>query len=160
MFTDEQFTALVKKYIDTVFRVAFSYLKNREDADDIVQNVFLKLHSHTKPFENEEHIRYWLTRVTINECKNLLRAPWRQTESFEDYAKSLTFDAPMYSDIFHSVMALPKRYRMALYLYYYEGYSTVEISHIMRIPKGTVCTNLTRGRELLKKTLQEADSNV
>lgn len=157
MFTDEQFTVLVKKYIDTVFRLAFSYLKNREDADDIVQNVFLKLYCQRTAFEGETHIRNWLLRVTINECKNCLRTPWRKAESFEEYAGSLSFEMPEHSALFHAVMSLPKRYRMPLYLHYYEGYNTNETAKLLQIPKGTVCTNLKRGREMLKKLLQECD---
>lgn len=160
MFTDAQFTGLVKKYIDTVFRLAFSYLKNREDADDVVQNVFLKLYRQKRAFDSEDHIKHWLIRVTVNECKSLLRAPWRQTESFEDYAATLSFQNPERSALFYAVMALPKKYRLPIYLYYYEGYSTADLAEILRIPKGTVCVNLKRGREMLKKSLQEAESYV
>lgn len=160
MFTDEQFTCLVRRYIDTVFRVAFNYLKSPADADDITQNVFEKLLREKKPFESDEHIRNWLIRVTINECKKVLRSPWRRVESFDDYARTLTFDNPAHSDLFHAVMALPKKYRVAIYLHYYEGYSTAEIAGIMHIPKNTVCSYLKRGREMLKKTLQEADDYV
>jgi len=157
MFTDTQFTALAEKYIDTVFRLAFSYLKNCDDANDIVQNVFLKLYCQRKPFDGEPHIRNWLIRVTINECKNCLRASWRRDESFEEYAGSLSFDAPEHNALFHAVMSLPKRYRLPLYLHYYEGYSTTETAQILKMPKGTVCTNLKQGREMLKELLQECD---
>ena len=156
MFTDTEFTGLVKKYIDTVFRLAFSYLKSREDAEDVVQNVFLKLHRQNKPFDGEDHIRHWLIRVTVNECKTLLRAPWRQSESFEEYAATLSFTDPERSALFYAVMDLPKKYRLPIYLYYYEGYSTAELAEILRMPKGTVCVNLKRGRELLKQLLEEA----
>ena len=160
MFTDEQFTRLAKKYIDTVFRVALNYLKSGADADDVTQNVFLKLWKEKKPFDSEEHIRNWLIRVTINECKSMLRAPWRSAENFEDYARTLTFVTPEHSELFYAVMELPKKYRMPIYLYYYEGYSTDEVSSILSIPRATVATQLRRGRELLKTFLQEADANV
>lgn len=157
MLTNEEFTALVKKYIDMVFRVAFSYLKNRDDAEDVVQNVFLKLLQESKSFGSEDHIRYWLIRVAVNECKTLLRFPWHQHESFEDYAASMSFPSPEHGDLFFAVMDLPKKYRMPIYLYYYEGYSTAEVADILKIPKGTVCVNLKRGRELLKNQLLEDD---
>lgn len=159
MSTDEQYTDLVKKYIDTVFRAAFSCLKNREDADDVTQNVFLKLYRRQEPFDSEDHIRFWLIRVTVNECRILLRAPWRQTESFEDYAAGLSFQTPEHSALFYAVMDLPKKYRMPIYLHYYEGYATAELASLLGMPKGTVCTNLKRGRELLKKSLQEEYEN-
>lgn len=157
MFTEAQFTGLVKKYIDTVFRLAFSYLKHRQDAEDATQNVFLKLHRQTKPFDSEDHMKHWLIRVTVNECKSMLRAPWRQSESFEEYAATLSFRDPERSTLFYAVMALPKKYRLPIYLYYYEGYSTAELADILKMPKGTVCVNLKRGRELLKQSLEEAE---
>ena len=160
MFTDEQFTCLARKYIDTVFRVAFNYLKSAADADDVTQNVFLKLWKERKPFDSEEHIRNWLIRVTINECKTLLRSPWRNAENIDDYARTLQFETQEHSELFYAVMELPGKYRMPIYLYYYEGYSTEEISSILSIPRATVATQLRRGRELLKTFLQGADEYV
>lgn len=160
MFTDEQFTFLAKKYIDTVFRVAVNYLKSGADADDVTQNVFLKLWKEKKPFDSEAHVKNWLIRVTINECKNLLRSPWRKTEDFEDYARTLSFVTPEHSELFYAVMDLPKKYRMPIYLYYYEGYSTEETAEILGIPKATVATHLRRGRQMLRNILQEVDANV
>lgn len=160
MLTNEQFTCLAEKYIDTVFRVAFNYLKSSADADDATQNVFLKLLKERKPFESEAHVKHWLIRVTVNECKNLVRSKWWKAESFEEYASTLTFDEPGHSDLFYAVMDLPKKYRLPIYLHHYEGYSTEEVAQILKIPRGTVCIQLKRGRELLKKTLTEVDDNV
>lgn len=160
MFTDEQFTYLAKKYIDTVFRVTLNYLKSCTDADDVTQNVFLKLWKEKKPFDSEEHIRYWLVRVTINECKSILRSPWHRAENFDDYARTLSFPSPEHSELFCAVMELPRKYRLPIYLYYYEGYSTEEVGTMLSIPRATVATQLRRGRELLKTFLQEADEYV
>lgn len=74
--TNEQFTVYAKKYIDTVFRVAFNYLGSRADADDVTQNVFLKLLEAEKNFESDDHVKNWLIRVTVNECHNLVRSHW------------------------------------------------------------------------------------
>lgn len=160
MLTNEQFTSCVQRYIDTVYRVAFNCIKSAADADDVTQNVFLKLLKTNTPFENQEHIRNWLIRVTINECKNLVRTRWWRHESYEDYAATLTFDDPVHSDLFYAVMELPKKYRLPIYLHYYEEYSTQEIADILKISKNTVCTQLKRGRELLKKTLTEVEEYV
>ena len=160
MLTNEQFTCYAKKYIDTVFRLALNYVKNGADADDVTQNVFLKLLKEPKPFESDDHVRYWLIRVTINECKKALRSPWRSAENFEDYAGKLSFVTPEHSELFYAVMGLPKKYRIPIYLYYYEEYSTEEIAVMLKIPQATVCTQLKRGREMLRKILQEVDSNV
>lgn len=157
MLTNEQFTCYAERYIDTVFRVAYNYLKSSVDADDVTQNVFFKLLKEKKSFEGEEHVKNWLIRVTINECKNLVRSRWWKAESFEDYAATLVFDNPSHTELFYAVMELPQKYRMPIYLHYYEEYSTQEIAEILKIPKNTVCTNLRRGRELLRKSLQEAN---
>ena len=159
MFTNQQYTCLVKKYIDTVFRVALSYTKNPADAEDITQNVFLALLREQKPFDSEEHIRAWLIRVAVNEGKKWLRSPWRRHISFEEYAAMLPDAADTERDILYAVMALPRKYRLPIYLYYYEEYSTQEIGDILKLPKGTVCTYLSRGREMLKLSLQEDEKN-
>lgn len=160
MLTNVQFSCLAEKYIDTVFRVAFNYLRSQADAEDVTQNVFLKLLKERKPFESEEHVKHWLIRVTVNECKNLTRSKWWKAESFEEYAATLTFDQPGHSDLFYAVMDLPQKYRLPIYLHHYEGYSTQEVAEILKIPRGTVCIRLKRGRELLKNALTEVDSNV
>jgi len=157
MLTNEQFTRYAQRYLDTVYRVAFNYIKSAADADDVTQNVFLKLLQERKPFANDSHVKNWLIRVTINECKNLVRSKWWKAESFEDYAATLSFDTPAHSDLFYAVMELPKKYRLPIYLYYYEEYSTQEIAEILKMPKATVCTQLKRGRELLKESLQEVE---
>ena len=160
MLTNEQFTCLAERYIDTVFRVAFHYLRSRADAEDVTQEVFLKLLKEPKPFESEDHVKYWLIRVTVNACKNVVRSKWWRTESFEDYAATLSFDAPGHSDLFYAVMELPSQYRIPIYLHHYEGYSTDETAELLKLPKGTVCTRLKRGRELLKTKLTEVEGNV
>ena len=118
MFSDEQFTQYAQEYMDTIFRVAFNYLKNRADADDITQNVLIKLYKAKMEFESDSHMKHWLIRVTINECKKTLTAPWRHTESIDDYAATLKFMTPEHSDLFYEVMKLPKKYRLAIYLHY------------------------------------------
>lgn len=160
MLTNEQFTCLARRYIDTVYRVALNYIKSPSDADDITQNVFLKLLQEKKPFDSDDHVKHWLIRVAVNECRNLVRSRWWRAESFEEYAGTLVFDNQNQSDLFHMVMALPRKYRLPIYLHYYEGYSTQEIGQLLKLPKNTVCTQLKRGRELLKESLQEVDDNV
>ena len=160
MLTNEQFTCLAQRYIDTVYRVALNYIKSPADAEDITQDVFLKLLQQKQTFDSDDHVKYWLIRVTINGCKNLVRSRWWKAESFEEYAGKLVFDNQEQSELFYTVMALPRKYRLPIYLHYYEGYSTQEIGQLLKLPKNTVCTQLKRGRELLKKALQEVDDNV
>ena len=102
-------------------------------------------------------MKHWLIRVTLNECKNLLRFPWQKYTSLEDYMETLQMPEPEHREMLNAVMTLPTKYRMILYLYYYEGYATAEIADFLQIPNGTVRTRLARGREQLKKILKEAE---
>lgn len=155
-----EFEILARRYMDMVFRLAFSYMKSASDADDVTQNVLLRLLRSTKPFESEEHVRFWLVRVTMNECKRALRSQWRKAGDIEEYANELHFETQEHSDLFYAVMELPEKYRTAIYLYYYEDYSTDEIARLTGTPAATVRTRLRRGRELLRAGLEEAKSNV
>ena len=155
-----EFETLARRYMDMVFRLAFSYMKSASDADDVTQNVLLRLLRNIKPFENEEHARFWLVRVTVNECKRALRSPWRRAGDIEEYANELHFETPEHSELFYAVMELPEKYRTAIYLYYYEDHSTDEIARLTGTPAATVRTRLRRGRELLRAGLEEAKSNV
>lgn len=160
MLTDEEFDRLAKTYMDTVFRLALNYMKSPSEADDVTQNVLFKLYRSDKVFENEAHIKHWLIRVAANECKKALLSPRRHWEPIEDYAAELSFTSPEHSELFYAVMALPQKYRVTIYLYYYEEYSTEEISRILGIPGATVRTRLRRGRERLKNDLLEAERNA
>ena len=158
MLTKERFTQAAQKYMDMIFRVAFSYLKSREDADDATQNVLLALYKTDKTFENPEHMKAWLIRVTVNECKKVLRSPWRKRgEPLEDYENTLRFQEPRDRELYSAVMALDVKYRAVIVLYYYEGYSIRETAGLLGIPPATVGTRLARAREQLKLTLTEAE---
>lgn len=157
MITEARFCTLAKLYMDTIFRIAYNYVKDKSEADDITQNVLLKLLDTKKEFDSDEHIKFWLIRVTINESKKALLSPWRSTEPIEDYAAQIEFPTREHGEVFYALMELPKKYRTALYLYYYEEYSTKEISRLLNMPQSTVLSHLKRGRELLKKRLMEAE---
>ena len=155
MLSEEQFTSLASTYMDMIFRLAFGYLKSRADADDVTQTVLLRLYNAGKPFESDAHLKHWLLRVTVNECKKLLRSPWRRTEDFEAYAETLSFDEPRYAGLFEAILALDEKCRAVGVLHYYEGYSIAEISALLRVPAGTVGTRLKRAREKLKLYLSD-----
>ncbi len=155
----EQFTRIACKYMDTVYRVALNYMKSPDAADDITQEVFLRLLRSNTLFETEEHTRNWLIRVTINECKRDLASRWRRVEPLEAYAEKLSFSSEENSETFRIAMRLPRKYRMVIYLHYYEGYSTAEIAQILGSKQSTVCTQLERGRKLLKNMLLEANDD-
>ena len=153
--TDQQFVPLAQRYMDTIFRIAYSYLRSQADADDVTQDVLIQLYKTDTAFESDDHLKHWLIRVTVNRCKNIFRSPWRKVEDIADYENSLTFDAPEHRELFDAVMALDKRYRLPVLLYYYEGYSQKEIAGLLGVPEETIRTRLFRARGKLKTTLTE-----
>lgn len=155
MMKNEAFACIAERYMDTVYRVAYSYLKNRDDANDVTQDVLLDLYRTEKEFESDEHLKNWLIRATVNRCKMLFRSPWRRREDLDDYTETLKFEQKEYLDLFRAVMALERKYRVPLLLFYYEGYSTREVAQILSLPEKTVSTRLFRARAQLKNYLEE-----
>ena len=155
MLTRERFAALAEKYMDMVFRVAYGYMRSRDDADDVTQEVLLRLYRTDTLFESEEHVKNWLLRVTVNQCKKVVRSPWRRVESIEDYASTLRFETEEDRGLFCGIMRLEQKYRVAVLMYYYEGYSQKEIAEMLSVPEETVRTRLFRARGKLKTTLKE-----
>ena len=145
----------IDKYGDMILRVAFSYMKNTYDAEDIVQEVFLKLVSNKYTFDNTEHEKAWIIRVTINICKNKLKSFWfNKTSEISDEIKF--YDKINENDsVLKAVMDLPVSYRMVIHLYYYEQYTTKEIADVIGKKESTVRSLLYRGREKLKNILKE-----
>ena len=104
---------------------------------------------------SEEHLRNWLIRVTLNQCRQLFRSPWRRRESLEDYAETLGFEQPDHTALFLAVMGLERKYRLPLLLYYYFGYSVREIGKLLQLKENTVSTRLARARARLREQLTE-----
>lgn len=153
MKENEQAQRLVEQYADTILRLGYAYLKNTQDAQDICQNVLIKLLLEERTFDSPEHEKAWILRVTANACKDVLKSPWRrQTCNLEACMEVPAPEAPDGS-ILAAVNALPPRYRAVIYLYYYEGYRAAEIGQILGIPTATVNTRLARGRAKLKQDL-------
>ena len=151
----EEFTAFAEKYMDTIYRVAYSWTKNSDDANDVTQDVLLQLYKTTKEFESDSHLKNWLIKVTVNQCKILFRSTWSKMEDIGEYADTLGFEEKSHLDLFRAVMNLDKKYRVPLLLFYYEGYSTAEIASILGIPEKTVSTRLFRAKARLKDDLKE-----
>lgn len=157
--TDAAFEAAVEQYADMIFRLAYSYLKSRADAEDVMQETLLKLYTERTKFDTPEHRRYWVVRVAVNECKKLLRSPWRRrTGPLEEVPETAAFDTPAQTELFQQVMRLPPKYRAAVYLHYYEGYGVRETAALMNANPSTVQTWLMRARGQLKTNLKEAES--
>ncbi|MBQ1431215.1 MAG: sigma-70 family RNA polymerase sigma factor [Firmicutes bacterium] len=152
---DTNIEGIYIKYRDRVFAVGFNYFRNSMDADDVVQETFLKLLRSNKDFESEEHLRNWIMKVAVNECKRVTLSSWfKRRESLEEYADKLVFEEVGDRDLFDKVMRLPKNYRQVTHLFYYEGYSVKEIAGILGIRETTVTTRLSRARKKLKDQLK------
>lgn len=157
----QTFQALAERYMDMVYRVAYNSLKNPHDADDVTQEVFLRLLRTDAEFDGEEHVKHWLLRVAVNESRRLAGSPWRRhTAALEDCAEVPQWDTPQESDMFTQVMALPAKYRVPLYLFYYEELTTQEIADVLGRSPSTVRTQLSRAREQLKTMLLEEWSDA
>ncbi|MEE0347670.1 MAG: sigma-70 family RNA polymerase sigma factor [Lachnospiraceae bacterium] len=155
----EEYERIVALYADVVFRVALSYAKTKEDAEDVLQNVFLKLLTKRVKFEDDEHIRKWLIRVAVNECNSLWSSFWRKNVEYIDrMEEGITFQNADYSDLYDAIKVLPAKLRIVLHLFYYEGYRTKEIADLLHIREATVRSRLTRARKLLKSQLGEYES--
>jgi RNA polymerase sigma-70 factor (ECF subfamily) len=149
-------TDLVNKYTDMVLRLALTYLGNFADAQDICQEIFLKLYKNQKNFIDEEHEKAWILRVTINACKDVIRSPWSRL--FQIPAE-LPSEIPEDLGILSAVLKLPPKYRIVIYLYYYEGYKLAEISNILNIKEGTLRTQLKRAKELLRISIHRGNED-
>lgn len=148
--------SVYEKYKDNIFAIGFNYFKNSIEADDVVQETFLKLARSGKEFENEEHLRNWLIRVAVKECKRVSLSSWvKKKVSLEEYTGQIDFDTNEESRVFTAVMSLPKKYRQVIHLYYYEDCCTAEIADYLGISQTAVTTRLLRGRKKLKEDLLE-----
>ena len=153
VYTSEQWEEIYQRNVDTVYRVCFVYLKNRYDAEDAVQNTFLRLMGADVVFENPTHEKAWLIRTASNLCKDFYRHWWQKTVGLDAVAEKGEEAPPMEDDeVLRKVMALPRLQRLSILYFYYEGYSTGEIAVILDKKESTVRSYLHRGRNALKLT--------
>ena len=153
--TDQQFTAAAEAYTDMVYRIALNWFRNVPDAEDVTQNTMLRLCRTDTAFADEEHLRYWLVRVAVNEGKRLSKSFWRTRTVPLESCPEPAFSDEGRREVYREVMALPGKYRVPLYLYYYEGYPVKDIAALLGMKPSTVQTRLARGREQLKTILTE-----
>lgn len=151
---------LVTQFGDHLYAAAYNICKNAADAEDVVQDTLIQYHLTSIEFENEEHMKAWLFRVVINKSKNLVRSIWHTRRvSLDENQETIEFTEPRDRTLFDAVMELPLKYRVVIHLFYYEDYNIHEIASILKITNGAVKTRLSRGRQMLKKELQEAWSD-
>lgn len=151
---NDTFEEAAQLYGDAIYRVACHALGDRAEAEDVTQTVLLRLYQHKGGFESEEHRKHWIFRVAVNESRKVLRSPWRRRMvPLEDW------DGPAEGssggEVLEMVMALDTKYRLPIYLFYYEGFSVKEIAQILKTNPSTVQTQLQRAREKLKIALTD-----
>lgn len=154
MRTEEAAERAVELYADMIRRICFMHLKKYEDVEDAFQEVFLKYILHEENFESHAHEKAWLIRVAVNVCRDMMRSPFRRRVSSLD---DLDFE-PFYiqeeeGELLRCISGMPQKYRDVLYLFYYEGYTAVEIAAIMHRKENTIYTWLGRARKILKEKL-------
>lgn len=143
---------IIDNYMKMLLRVSFSYVKNSQDAEDIVQEVFVRLIKQDKEFEDKEHEKAWLVRVTINLSLDYLKAARRKDVPLEE---GWNGEIIKENDILSEILALPPKYKAPIYLYYVEGYSVKEIGLILKKKSATIGTLLHRGRKMLRLSIEE-----
>lgn len=140
-------------YKTILFRIAFSYLGNKQDCEDILQEAFIKLYLNSPFFPSLEDEKRWLIRITINLCKNHLRSFWHRNKMYlgdlEEFASEMED-----LQVLQEILNLPKKYNIVLHLYYIEGYKIKEIAEILKLSESAVKMRLKRGRELLKLEME------
>ena len=152
---DETIVRALKVHGDTILRLAYSYLHNLSDAEDVLQDTMIQLMKNMPTFESQEHEKAWLLRVAINLCKNKLKSSWFKTVGIpDDFQMESTSNET--SEVWYAVLSLSQKYREVIHLFYYEGYSTLEIASLLEKNESTIRSLLHRARGLLKKSLKGA----
>lgn len=155
--TDEKLVEVYQRNADMVYRLCYMYLKNSFDADDAVQSVFLKFIESKQEFKESEHEKAWFIVTTKNHCKNILKSWWKSHRiDVETFPETVYWDShEQQNEIIEKLLLLPEKYKITLYLYYFEEYSIKEISKLLGRKESTIQSQLSRGRERLKIELGE-----
>ena len=153
--TDDCFDEVMERYSDLIYRVAYANVKIKADADDVFQEVWCRYYQKNITYDSEEHRRNWLINVTLKCCKKIYSSVRYKRTILTDDLSLLQNKLPRKDfEIYHTVINLPEKYRIPIYLYYYEGFSVNEISEMTGTNSSTVRSHLKRGREKLKEILE------
>ena len=155
------FETIYDKYSSMLYRLALTHVQTKEDAEDVVHDVFAKYLEAAHKLKDDEHERAWLVRVTVNKCHDLIRKrKYRMHMSLDDIHELPKEEKALLPDVFEVVATLPEKYKTVIVLHYLEGYSVEEISSMLRVSGSAVKMRLSRGRELLKNILEKEENNV
>lgn len=150
---NERFDEIYSLYSRDIYKLIYSYILNIPDAEDILQKTFMKLYKNKKilALPNED-VKKWLIKVSINNAKDLLKSPWKKHISMPD-SETGFYDLNT-NETFDLLKSIPKDYRIALYLYYYQGYKIKEIAAITRKTESAIKMNLSRGKDKLRLEME------
>jgi len=152
--TNDEYIKAVKRNSNRLYLIALSYLQNHYDAEDVMQDVLLKLWKTNKAFNDDGHMDKWLTITCIHKCKDRFKSPLvKKTATLAEAKELYTFDSIKSLDVFNAVMSLPKKERLAVHLFYYEDMTVNEIAEILKCKPSAVKTRLYRARNHLKNIL-------
>ncbi len=154
---DDEYIRAVRLFYNDIKKVAYVYLKNSFDAEDITQNVFIKLNTYTKDFRDDEHLKKWLVKVAVNECRSLWRSPWKKRVKLdipEHLTDKKTKDDPKGS-VLEAILRLNKTQRQIIHLIYYENLSAKEVGEIMGISENAVFKAAQRARDKIRRFLSD-----
>ena len=154
--SQEEVASLYRRHVDMVYQICLMLMKYVPDAEDAVQTVFRKVMEYDKPFRDHEHEKAWLIVTARNECKNQLKHWWRTRRESEEVLNTLTWEQPEDGELWETILRLPEKHRLVLYLHYYQGYTALETAELMGKNPSTVRTWLVQARNRLKDLL-EAD---
>ena len=163
LYTEQELARILSEYGKSVYRLAFIKTKNYSDADDIYQEVFLRLIKNDKEFKSDEYLKNWLLKTTINLCKDLWKSAWYRNNSLlSDFQEDSGYEYESVnekddesSEVTNAVMQLPQKYREVIHLYYYEGYTEKEIAQMLNTNEKTISSRMIRGRKKLKELFEK-----
>lgn len=158
---NEEAARLAGRFAADVYRLAYAHTGSSADAEDVTQDVFLRLLTKAPDFADDEHAKAWLLRVAVNRTRDLFRSPWRRKVPLETAEAYPAPAGPIPGETLAAVLDLPPKLRTVIHLFYYEDLSVREIAQLLQIREGAVKTRLSRARVLLREYLtQGGETNV
>lgn len=149
--SNDEFNEKYYLYKETIYGIAYTYVKNVNDSDDIVQDVFMKYLNSNEKFKTLDNEKFWLIRVTINTCKSYLKKSWKQRVELDESKIDIVSKKEENSYLFDIVYSLPHKYKEIIVLKYYEDFSINEIAKILNISISAVKKRLERARNMIKE---------
>ena len=153
--SQEEVASLYRRHVDMVYQICLMLMKNVPDAEDAVQTVFRKVMEYDRPFRDHEHEKAWLIVTARNECRNQLKHWWRTRRESEEILNTLAWEQPEDRALWETILRLPEKYRLVLYLHYYQGYTALETAEMLGKNPSTVRGWLVQARGKLKELLEE-----